>query len=94
MQENPDIVSCLSIQKKTFTPEEQSGTVSMDFPINSIYNEDTETVVFEFLFKGSELIAHESDIKNKGQTVEIVTPKLSTTATDKTDGRPHPPAFP
>lgn len=85
MQENPDIVSCLSIQKKTFTPEEQSGTVSMDFPINSIYNEDTETVVFEFLFKGSELIAHESDIKNKGQTVEIVTPKLSTTATDKTD---------
>ena len=86
MQENPDIVSCLSIQKKTFTPEEQSGTVSMDFPINSIYNEDTETVVFEFLFKGSELIAHESDIKNKGQTVEIVTPKLSTTATDKIDG--------
>ena len=86
MQENPDIVSCLSIQKKTFTPEEQSGTVSMDFPINSIYNEDTETVVFEFLFKGSELIAHESDIQNEGQTVEIVTPKLSTTATDKTDG--------
>lgn len=86
MQENPDIVSCLSIQKKTFTPEEQSGTVSMDFPINSIYNEDTETVVFEFLFKGSELIANESDIQNEGQTVEIVTPKLSTTATDKTDG--------
>lgn len=86
MQENPDIVSCLSIQKKTFTPKEQSGTVSMDFPINSIYNEDTETVVFEFLFKGSELIANESDIQNEGQTVEIVTPKLSTTATDKTDG--------
>lgn len=86
MQENPDIVSCLSIQKKTFTPEEQSGTVSMDFPICSIYNEDTETVVFEFLFKGSELIANESDIQNEGQTVEIVTPKLSTTATDKTDG--------
>lgn len=86
MQENPDIVSCLSIQKKTFTPEEQSGTVSMDFLINSIYNEDTETVVFEFLFKGSELIANESDLGNEGQTVSIVTPKLSTTATDKTDG--------
>lgn len=86
MQENPDIVSCLSIQKKTFTPEEQSGTVSMDFPINSIYNEDTDTVVFEFLFKGSELIANESDLDNEGQTVSIVTPKLSTTATDKTDG--------
>jgi uncharacterized repeat protein (TIGR02543 family) len=86
MQENPDIVSCLSSQKKTFTPEEQSGTVSMDFPINSIYNEDTDTVVFEFLFKGSELIANESDLGNEGQTVSIVTPKLSTTATDKTDG--------
>lgn len=86
MQENPDIVSSLSIQKKTFTPEEQSGTVSMDFPINSIYNEDTDTVVFEFLFKGSELIANESDLGNEGQTVSIVTPKLSTTATDKTDG--------
>lgn len=86
MQENPDIVSCLSTQKKTFTPEEQSGTVSMDFPINSIYNEDTDTVVFEFLFKGSELIANESDLGNEGQTVSIVTPKLSTTATDKTDG--------
>ena len=86
MQKNPDIVSCLSIQKKTFTPEEQSGTVSMDFPINSIYNEDTDTVVFEFLFKGSELIANESDLGNEGQTVSIVTPKLSTTATDKTDG--------
>lgn len=86
MQENPDIVSCLSIQKKTFTPEEQSGTISMDFPINSIYNEDTDTVVFEFLFKGSELIANESDLGNEGQTVSIVTPKLSTTATDKTDG--------
>ena len=43
-------------------------------------------MVFEFLFKGSELIANESDIQNEGQTVEIVTPKLSTTATDKTDG--------
>lgn len=86
MQENPYIVSCLSIEKKTFTPEEQSGTVSMDFPINSIYNEDTDTVVFEFLFKGSELIANESDLGNEGQTVSIVTPKLSTTATDKTDG--------
>ena len=86
MQENPDIVSCLSVQKKTFTPEEQSGTVSMDFLINSIYNEDTDTVVFEFLFKGSELIANESDLGNEGQTVSIVTPKLSTTATDKTDG--------
>lgn len=86
MQENPDIVSCLSIEKKTFTPEEQSGTVSMDFLINSIYNEDTDTVVFEFLFKGSELIANESDLDNEGQTVSIVTPKLSTTATDKTDG--------
>lgn len=86
MQENPDIVSCLSIQKKSFTPEEQSGTVSMDFPINSIYNEDTDTVVFEFLFKGSELIANEADLGNEGQTVSIVTPKLSTTATDKTDG--------
>lgn len=86
MQENPDIVSCLSIEKKTFTPEEQSGTVSMDFLINSIYNEDTDTVVFEFLFKGSELIANESDLGNEGQTVSIVTPKLSTTATDKTDG--------
>lgn len=86
MQENPDIVSCLSIEKKTFTPEEQSGTVSMDFPINSIYNEDTDTVVFEFLFKGSELIANESDLGNEGQTVSIVTPKLPTTATDKTDG--------
>lgn len=86
MQENPDIVSCINIQKKTFTPEEQSGTVSMDFPINSIYNEDTDTVVFEFLFKGSELIANESDLDNEGQTVSIVTPKLSTTATDKTDG--------
>lgn len=86
MQENPDIASCLSIEKKTFTPEEQSGTVSMDFPINSIYNEDTDTVVFEFLFKGSELIANESDLGNEGQTVSIVTPKLSTTATDKTDG--------
>lgn len=86
MQENPDIVSCLSIRKKTFTPEEQSGTVSMDFPINSIYNEDTDTVVFEFLFKGSELIANESDLGNERQTVSIVTPKLSTTATDKTDG--------
>lgn len=86
MQENPGIVSCLSIRKKTFTPEEQSGTVSMDFPINSIYNEDTDTVVFEFLFKGSELIANESDLGNEGQTVSIVTPKLSTTATDKTDG--------
>ena len=86
MQENPDIVSCLSIQKMSFTPEEQTGTVSMDFPINSIYNEDTDTVVFEFLFKGSELIAHESDLGNEDQTVSIVTPKLSTTATDKTDG--------
>ncbi len=86
MQENPDIVSCLSIQKMSFTPEEQTGTVSMDFPINSIYNEDTDTVVFEFLFKGSELIAHESDLGNEGQTVSIVTPKLATTATDKTDG--------
>ena len=90
MQENADIVNCLSIQKKSFTPESCEGTVDVEFPLNSIYNEDSETVVFEFLFKGtendSELIAQHTDFNDEGQTVEIVTPKIATTATDKTDG--------
>lgn len=85
-QEHADIVDCLSIQTMTFTPEKTDGTATLEFPINSIYNEDTDTVAFEFLFKNSEIIAMENDLGNEDQTVSIVTPKIGTTATDTTDG--------
>ena len=89
-QANPEIAARLSVQKATFTPEEQSGTVSIDFPLDALSVGEAETVVFEFLYKdhdgAGELVAAHADIDSDDQTVKLVPPEIATKAEDKTDG--------
>lgn len=86
MKKHADLLNVISIQKTTFTPEKANGTVTMEFPVNSIYNEAMETVVFEFLFKNGTLVSQHADLDDEGQTVAFVNSTIGTTATDKTDG--------
>lgn len=82
----PDITNCLSFQTAKFTPKSAEGTVKMTFPVNSLYNEGTNAVVYEFLYNDDNLVAQDADLEHEDQTVEMVVGKISTTATDKTDG--------
>ena len=64
----------------SFTPEESSGTVNVDFTFNASSLGGKSVVVFEKLYtaEGKEIANHE-DINDEGQTVKLVTPPKTTT---------------
>ena len=67
-----------------FTPETESGIVELIFTLDAtIVDEGSELVVFEKLYRnGVEIAAHE-DIESMQQTVTVVKPSISTTATSE-----------
>ena len=64
-----------------FTPEEPTGTVTVEFTFDARYiKEETDIVVFESLYsEDKELVVH-ADIEDVGQTVTVKVPKISTKA--------------
>lgn len=86
LAENAKIVSCLTFAQKTFTPNTADGSVDMTFPVNTEGMEGKELVVYELMFANDVIQASHADITDKGQTVEVVSSSIGTTATDKTDG--------
>ena len=58
--------------EKTFTADKVNGTVDVEFVFDAIGLGDKELVVFEELYKGTELLDDHKDINDEGQTVEIV----------------------
>ena len=101
LKDNADLVSHLVFQCAEFTPDNASGTVSMDFDFDSnavidrLNGETKDVVVFEVLFKGSlddetteapVVVATEQDLDNKDQTVTLIPSTIGTTATDASDG--------
>ena len=64
----------------SFTPEESSGTVNVDFTFDATSLGGKSLVVFEKLYtaEGKEIANHE-DINDEGQTVKLVTPPKTTT---------------
>ena len=101
-EENKDLLSCLVYKTAEFTPENESGSIDMDYTFNSndvidrLSGETKNLVVFEVMFKGSienasdetpvSIVASECDKDNEGQTVKLAPSTIGTTATDKSDG--------
>ena len=68
----------------TFTPREESGTVTVTFEIDGSGLAGHDLVAFEALAHGDATVATHEDIDDEGQTVRVVS--IGTTATDKADG--------
>ena len=70
----------------TFTPTEPDGTVDVTFTFDTSALGGTSVVVFEGLYDGDYQIAAHADIDDGGQTVDVVTPEVGTTAKDADSG--------
>lgn len=65
----------------TFTPEEPTGTVTVEFTFDARYiKEETDIVVFESLYSEDNELAVHADIEDKGQTVTVKIPEIGTKA--------------
>ena len=68
----------------TFTPKEESGTVTVTFELDGSKLAGHDLVAFEVLTRGEATVATHEDIEDEAQTVRVVS--IGTTATDKADG--------
>ena len=67
--------------EKVFVPETPSGKIIVRFRIHATeIKKQTDLVVFETLYDGSQEIAVHCNINDKGQTVTVKIPKIRTTA--------------
>lgn len=57
--------------EKEVTISENSGTLTMDFTFDASELTGKEVVIYEYLYRGDELIASHEDINDEGQTVEF-----------------------
>lgn len=69
-----------------FVPESASGQLSVQIPISTAGLPNTSIVVFEELWCDGGLVAEHCDINDWGQTVEVASPAMETTAMDALDG--------
>lgn len=70
-----------------FTPEEPTGTVTVDFVFDASNLHGTQLVVFEHLYYDGLLLAAHAELEDEGQTVEIKNPKISTIAVVEDGGK-------
>ena len=66
--------------EKTFTPDEENGTIELEFVLNSLILKGQTTVVFEELYHNDIKVTMHSDIEDEGQSVHV--PRVRTTAVD------------
>lgn len=65
----------------TFTPDESTGIVTIEFTFDARYiKEDTDIVVFESLHSEDKELAVHADIEDEGQTVTVKIPEIGTKA--------------
>lgn len=70
-----------------FTPEEPTGTVTVEFTFDASNLHGTQLVVFEYLYYDGLLLAAHAELEAEGQTVEIKNPKISTIAVVEGGGK-------
>lgn len=74
-------------QTVEFTASSASGTVDVTFVIDATALEDGCTIVaYERLYSGDHILASHEDPDDQGQTVTVIHPSITTTATDGEDG--------
>lgn len=71
----------------TFVAETTDGTVNLDFILDAHALRSKEVVVFEDLFREGVLLASHADITDKDQTIKIVSPTITTKATNANGGK-------
>lgn len=65
----------------TFTPDEPSGSVTVEFTFDTRYiKEETNIVVFESIYSEDKELAVHADIEDEGQTVTVKIPEIGTKA--------------
>ena len=65
----------------TFTPDEPTGSVTVEFTFDARYiNEETNIVVFESLYSEDKGLATHADIEDVDQTVTVKIPEIGTKA--------------
>lgn len=65
----------------TFTPDEPSGSVTVEFTFDTRYiKEETNIVVFESLYSEDKELTVHADIEDEGQTVTVKIPEIGTKA--------------
>lgn len=65
----------------TFTPDEPSGSVTVELTFDTRYiKEETNIVVFESLYSEDKELAVHADIEDEGQTVTVKIPEIGTKA--------------
>ena len=70
--------------EKEFTPEAASGTVQLEYTLNTKALAGKKTVVFEDLYEDGKKIASHADIKDEDQSITII--EIGTKAKDKASG--------
>ena len=70
--------------EKEFTPEAASGTVQLEYTLNTKELAGKKTVVFEDLYEDGNKIASHADIKDEDQSITII--EIGTKAKDKASG--------
>lgn len=70
-----------------FTPEEPTGTVTVEFTFDASNLHGAQLVVFEYLYYDGLLLAAHAELEDEGQTVEIKNPKISTVAVVEDGGK-------
>lgn len=68
-----------------FTPEEPSGSTDVTFRFNAAGQSSTSLVVFEELSWEGRMLATHADLDSATQTVELISPEVSTCAIDGID---------
>ena len=67
--------------ENTLTPDEPSGSVTVEFTFDARYiKKDTDIVVFESLYSKDKELAVHADIEDEGQTVTVKIPEIGTKA--------------
>lgn len=84
LSENSDITDSIDIVSKQFTPTSASMTTSLDYPVSSDLP-DGDFVIFDLLLHDDIVVAVHADTANADESFQIIQPKISTTAQDKTD---------
>lgn len=88
---NLDDGSVLGTNEVSFTPTAESGTITMTFSLdtNLLFDysrsEQAKLVVYENLYKGNYHIGKHENDNDAGQTVQITTPVIQTSAVNKLD---------
>ena len=69
--------------EKTWTADEPSASIEMEFPVDSASFPGKKIVVLEYLYEGDLLIASHEDLEDQGQTVYVLQrPRVSVATGD------------